>query len=111
MVAASGPLTVYHGPWMLFGLELLAPGLLKMCHLFWRPLVVQGVDSLDALNEDLISRILVFVAAQIIGAVQKSPFMVAKMSSHCLAQCCSVAGHQSLSFNSPDTNWLYAPFV
>ena len=80
MVAASGPRT----------LMKLAPGLLQVCHLVGWTLLIEGVDCLDVLDKDLVS--WVFVAVQIIGAVQESSFVMAKMSGHCLPQGSSVAG-------------------
>ena len=57
----------------------LCPGLLKVLELIPRPVVVEGVHGLDVVQNDLICRVDVLVAMQIIGAVKEPPCMMPQM--------------------------------
>lgn len=53
------------------------------------------------MEDDLISRIHVFVAAKIKGAVREASCVMAEALSHCMSEGCSVAGSKSLAFDAP----------
>ena len=104
----------YHIPWVLFLVGLivnLSPRLFEVLDLFWRPGVVECVHGLDVVQNDLISRVHVLVAMQVIGAVQEPSCMMAQMGSKCLSEGCSISWSKTLCFYAPECHWLYTSFV
>ena len=66
-------------PWILSLLELvmyLNPGLLEVVDLFGPPRVVKLMQCFDVMQNDLIARVNVFVAVQVISAVKQAACMM-----------------------------------
>ena len=57
----------------------LCPCLLKVLDLVRWPVVKEGVNGLDVVQNDLVTRVDVLVAMQIIGAVKKPTCMMPQM--------------------------------
>lgn len=89
----------------------LNPGLLEVVDLFGPPRVVKLMQCFDVMQNDLIARVNVFVAVQVISAVKQAACMMSKVGSKCLSEGRAVSWGQSLSFNAPECYRLDASFV
>ena len=73
--------------------------------------MVELVQCFDVVQDDVVSRVNVLVAAQVISAVQESSCMMTKACSKGLSEGRAVSWGQSLCFNAPEGYRLYASFV
>ena len=106
--------TSHHISWMVPLTELvvdLGPCLLELLELVRRPVVKESIYGFDVVQNDLITRVDVLVAVQIIGAVKKPTGMMPQMSCQCLSEGYAVSWCKTLCFNAPESHWLDSSFV
>ena len=99
----------YAAPWVSLVGQLLMdllPSLLQVGNLVSWPCMVDIVKGSDVVDDDLICRVEVLVAVDVVSCIQCAASVVPQLCGQCGSQSCTILWRQALSFQTPEGNGL-----
>lgn len=84
----------------------LLPSLLQVGNLVSWPCMVEIVEGSDVVDDDLIGRVEVLVAVDVVSCIQCASGVVPQLCGQCSSQSCTISWCQALSFQTPEGNGL-----